>query len=77
MEDDAGARRRAHERQRGGQSMRIDVITPKGRYDKAAILRDAHRHQYEAEPRHTEFSAGQSAQWSFANGTGCCSTSGE
>jgi hypothetical protein len=57
--------------------MRIDLITPKGRYDKAAILRDAHRHQYGAEPRHTEFSAGQSAQWSFANGTGCCSNAGE
>jgi hypothetical protein len=26
--------------------MRTDLITPDGRYDKAAILRDAHCHQY-------------------------------
>jgi hypothetical protein len=32
--------------------MRIDLITPDGRYDKAAILRDAHCHQYGAMRRH-------------------------
>ena len=32
--------------------MRIDLITPDGRYDKAAILRDAHDHQYGAMRRH-------------------------
>ena len=29
-----------------------DLITADGRYDKAAILRDAHRHQYGAMRRH-------------------------
>ncbi|WP_363351749.1 hypothetical protein [Methylocystis echinoides] len=46
------ARRRSHERRRDGQVMRIDLITRDGRYDKAAILRDAHYHQYGAMRRH-------------------------
>jgi hypothetical protein len=32
--------------------MRNDLITPDGRYDKAAILRDAHCHRYGAMRRH-------------------------
>ena len=32
--------------------MRNDLITPDGRYDKAAILRDAHYHRYGAMRRH-------------------------
>jgi hypothetical protein len=32
--------------------MRIDLITPDGRYDKAAIFCDAHDHQYGAMRRH-------------------------
>jgi hypothetical protein len=32
--------------------MRIDLITPDGGYDKAAILRDAHYHRYGAMRRH-------------------------
>jgi hypothetical protein len=46
------AARRKAKRRRDGQVPRIDLITPDGRYDKAAILRDAHYHQYGAMRRH-------------------------
>ncbi len=47
-----GTRGRTHQRRRDGQVKGIDLITLDGRYDKAAILRDAHYHQYGAMRRH-------------------------
>lgn len=45
------ARRKA-KRRHDGKVVRLALITPEGHYDKAAILRDAHYHQYGAMRRH-------------------------
>jgi hypothetical protein len=51
MEDDACRASKGSPTPRDGQ-VRIDLVTPDGRYDRAAILRDAHYHQYGAMRRH-------------------------